>query len=102
MGKAEYLTATNSLFLEEPKPAHYVTIFLRAVLADPDQVPQNLEPNKCDGWDWYDWDKLLQPLFWPLEKMVRSGFNRFHLNLINLTVAECVLGLFFYLLMSHD
>ncbi|XWS64373.1 hypothetical protein CRYUN_Cryun06bG0180600 [Craigia yunnanensis] len=77
MGKADYLTATNNLFLEEPKPAHYVTIFLRAVLADPDQVPQNREPNKCDGWDWYDWDKLPQPLFWPLEKMVRSGFNPF-------------------------
>ncbi|KAK6251681.1 hypothetical protein QUC31_013401 [Theobroma cacao] len=85
MGKADFLTVTNNLFLEEPKPAHYVTIFLRSVLADPNQVPQNLEPNKCHGWDWYDWDNLPQPLFWPLEKMVRSGFNPFP--------SECVLGL---------
>ncbi|XVE91358.1 hypothetical protein REPUB_Repub01dG0002700 [Reevesia pubescens] len=77
IGKAEFLTVTNSLFLEEPKPAHYVTIFLRALLADTDQIPQNLEPNKCDGWDWYGWDNLPQPLFWPLEKMVRDGFNPF-------------------------
>ncbi|XVF42973.1 hypothetical protein PTKIN_Ptkin02bG0003000 [Pterospermum kingtungense] len=75
--KPEFLTVTNNLFLEEPKPAHYVIIFLRAALADPDQVPQNLEPTKCDGWDWYDWNNLPQPLFWPLEKMVRSGFNPF-------------------------
>ncbi|KAK8550078.1 hypothetical protein V6N13_055633 [Hibiscus sabdariffa] len=79
MGKAEYLTVTNNLFLDQPKPAHYVTIFLRAVLEDPDQVAQNLEPNKCDGWGWYEWDKdkLPQPLFWPLQEMVRSGFNPF-------------------------
>ncbi|KAK8637543.1 hypothetical protein V6N13_064960 [Hibiscus sabdariffa] len=79
MGKAEYITVTNNLFLDQPKPAHYVTIFLRAALADPDQLPQNLEPNKCDGWEWYEWDKdkLPQPLFWPLDQMVRSGFNPF-------------------------
>ncbi|GMJ04732.1 nudix hydrolase 1, NUDIX HYDROLASE 1, ARABIDOPSIS THALIANA NUDIX HYDROLASE HOMOLOG 1 [Hibiscus trionum] len=79
MGKAEYLTVTNNLFLDQPKPAHYVTVFLRAELADPDQVPQNLEPDKCDGWEWYEWDKdkLPQPLFWPLDQMVRSGFNPF-------------------------
>ncbi|XP_059448194.1 nudix hydrolase 1 [Corylus avellana] len=75
--KVELLTVTNNLFLEEPKPSHYVTIFLRAVLADPEQVPQNLEPGKCDGWDWYEWDNLPTPLFWPLQKMVQEGFNPF-------------------------
>ncbi|KAF5450131.1 hypothetical protein F2P56_030506 [Juglans regia] len=75
--KVEYLTVTNTLFLEEPKPSHYVTIFMRAFLADPNQVPQNLEPQKCDGWDWYDWDNLPKPLFWPLEKMVQEGYNPF-------------------------
>jgi 8-oxo-dGTP diphosphatase len=75
--KVELLTVTNNLFLEEPKPSHYVTIFLRAVLADPEQVPQNLEPDKCGGWDWYEWDNLPKPLFWPLQKMVQEGFNPF-------------------------
>ncbi|GAV73297.1 NUDIX domain-containing protein, partial [Cephalotus follicularis] len=75
--KIELLTVTNNLFLEEPKPSHYVTIFLRAVLADHNQIPKNLEPNKCYGWDWYDWNNLPNPLFWPLEKMVTSGFNPF-------------------------
>lgn len=75
--KTEFLTVTNNPFLNDPKPSHYVTIFMRAVLSDPLQTPQNLEPSKCGGWDWYDWDNLPNPLFWPLEKMVKSGFNPF-------------------------
>ncbi|XP_021718226.1 nudix hydrolase 1-like [Chenopodium quinoa] len=77
IGATELLTVTNNLFVEGPKPLHYVTIFLRSSLTNTDQVPQNVEPEKCDGWDWYDWDNLPQPLFWPLEKMVNSGFNPF-------------------------
>ncbi|KAM2679678.1 hypothetical protein EV2_011563 [Malus domestica] len=75
--KMELLTVTNNLFLEPPKPSHYVTVSMRGVAADPDQEPQNLEPNKCDGWEWYEWDNLPNPLFWPLEKMVRTGFSPF-------------------------
>lgn len=75
--KTEFLTVTNVPFLNDPKPSHYVTISMRAVLSDPSQVPENLEPNKCSGWDWYDWDHLPNPLFWPMKKMIRSGFNPF-------------------------
>ncbi|GLT34518.1 hypothetical protein SLA2020_090270 [Shorea laevis] len=75
--KPEFLTLSNKIFTEIPKPAHYVIIYMRAALADPNQVPQNLEPDECDGWDWYEWDKLPKPLFWLVEEMVRSGFNPF-------------------------
>lgn len=75
--KIEFLTVTNNLFLDEAKPSHYVAIYVRAFLRDPHQLPQNLEPTKCDGWDWYDWDNLPKPLFWPLEKMVLEGFDPF-------------------------
>ncbi|KAF3432591.1 hypothetical protein FNV43_RR27331 [Rhamnella rubrinervis] len=54
----EFARVTNNHFLEEPKPSHYVAIFMRACLKDPYQLPQNLEPNLCDGWDWYEWDSL--------------------------------------------
>ncbi|KAJ0095926.1 hypothetical protein Patl1_16533 [Pistacia atlantica] len=74
--KTDFLTATNTIF-KEPKPAQYVTIFMRAMLDNPQQVPQTLEPDKCYGWDWYNWEDLPNPLFWPLEKMVQSGFNPF-------------------------
>ncbi|KAI4313989.1 hypothetical protein L6164_026932 [Bauhinia variegata] len=75
--KLELLTVTNNVHLEQPKPCHYVTIFMRAALADAEAKPQNLEPNKCDGWDWYEWENLPKPLFGPLEKMVKSGFEPF-------------------------
>ncbi|MCI08355.1 nudix hydrolase 1-like [Trifolium medium] len=76
--KIEYLTVTNNVFLDQPKKCHYVTIFMRVVLDPQDeQVVQNLEPEKCDGWDWFEWEKLPQPLFWPLEKMLKGGFDPF-------------------------
>ncbi|XP_047951814.1 nudix hydrolase 1-like [Salvia hispanica] len=58
----EFLTATSN-----------VAIMMRAVLADPDQIPQNLEPEKCEGWDWYDWNDLPRPL----EAMASAGFDPF-------------------------
>ncbi|KAB2603809.1 nudix hydrolase 1-like [Pyrus ussuriensis x Pyrus communis] len=73
----ELLTVTNHVFREEAKPCHYVAIVTRAVLADEDQEPRNMEPNMCDGWDWYEWDNLPEPLFWPLETAVQAGFNPF-------------------------
>ncbi|KAG6765806.1 hypothetical protein POTOM_029863 [Populus tomentosa] len=81
INKTELLTVTNNVFLEEPKPCHYVTVFLRANLADPEQVAQNLEPEKCYGWDWYAWDNLPNPLFLPLEKM--------HVFLENKKIIDC-------------
>lgn len=77
----EFLTATNNVFSNEPKPpVHIVCIFMRAELSDPDQLPQTLEPDKCDGWDWYDWNDLPKPLFEPLEIMVHTGFCPFPSN----------------------
>ncbi|XP_022148636.1 geranyl diphosphate phosphohydrolase-like [Momordica charantia] len=75
--KIEFITATNNLFLDNPSPSHYVVIFMRATLADPDQIARNLEPEKCDGWDWYEWDRLPQPLFSPLLNFVNTGFDPF-------------------------
>ncbi|XP_062008536.1 geranyl diphosphate phosphohydrolase-like [Rosa rugosa] len=77
ISKIELLTVTNNLFLDEAKPSQYVAVFMRAVLADPRQEPQNIEPKFCDGWGWYEWDNLPKPLFWPLENVVQDGFNPF-------------------------
>ncbi|XP_028768677.1 nudix hydrolase 1-like [Neltuma alba] len=75
--KTEFIMVTNNVFLDEPKPSHYVTISMRAELADPEEEPKNMEPNKCDGWDWYEWGNLPKPLFGPLDKLVNEGFNPF-------------------------
>lgn len=42
-------------------PKHYVDILLTADWKSGE--PQVLEPNKCEGWGWYDIDHLPEPLF---------------------------------------
>uniref|UniRef100_A0A0R0E3L4 Nudix hydrolase domain-containing protein n=1 Tax=Glycine max TaxID=3847 RepID=A0A0R0E3L4_SOYBN len=80
LGRCRYAESFEECAAREPKKCHYVTIFMR-VMVDVDvvkeQVPQNLEPTKCDGWDWYEWDHLSHPLFGPLEKMVKGAFDPF-------------------------
>ena len=42
-------------------PKHYVHLTLTAEC--PVGEPQLLEPEKCDGWAWYDLEDLPEPLF---------------------------------------
>jgi len=43
------------------KPEHYIHIGL---IADwKSREPKNLEPEKCEGWSWYDLDNLPKPIF---------------------------------------
>ncbi|KAL4574580.1 hypothetical protein LXL04_021414 [Taraxacum kok-saghyz] len=83
----KYLTITNNVFTEGEKPLHIVAVYMRASLSDPDQIPENVEPDKCYGWDWYDWKNLPQPLFPPLETMLKSEFSPFPIDL-NCTYAQ--------------
>ncbi|KAH0688893.1 hypothetical protein KY289_016251 [Solanum tuberosum] len=80
--KIEILKVTNNLFLDNEAnlAEHYVVILVRAVLVDPNQIPQNLEPQKCDGWEWYDWENLPDPLVPQLRSAIKEGFNPFQDN----------------------
>lgn len=42
-------------------PKHYVHITMTAKWES--GMPTNMEPEKCESWDWYDLDHLPQPLF---------------------------------------
>ena len=53
-----YLTATNDIMKEDNK--HYVTVFTVCERVDHTQEPEILEPNKCEGWEWWSWEKLLK------------------------------------------
>ena len=66
---------TNDIFVDEGK--HYVTLF---VMADADGEPRVLEPEKCEGWAWFGWDALPEPLFMPLENLRASHENRMPLG----------------------
>jgi 8-oxo-dGTP diphosphatase len=40
--------------------------------------PTIMEPDKCEGWDWYDLDHLPSPIFWPTQIVInayKSGKN---------------------------
>lgn len=49
---------------------HYISLF--AIITEFEGEPQLLEPQKCEGWDWYLWDELPMPLFPSLSSLIKS------------------------------
>ena len=56
-----------------PEGKHFRTTFV--IAEAPAGEPQNLEPHKCDGWEWFCWSDLPHPLFLPLRKLRDQGFE---------------------------
>ena len=65
---------TNNVF--ESHQRHYVTLIMIAE-AMPGE-PENREPEKCESWEWFDWNHLPSPLFLPLQSLVDAQFNPLH------------------------
>lgn len=63
-------TVTNDLF-EEHK--HYITICMVADWASGEV--KIMEPDRCEKWGWFRWDKLPKPLFLPTINQLKIGFN---------------------------
>ncbi|MFH1620774.1 MAG: NUDIX hydrolase [Patescibacteria group bacterium] len=74
-----FATATNDIFEKEGK--HYITIFMLADYAS-DEV-RVMEPEKCERWEWFTWDNLPQPLFLPIQNLLKQGFNPFSSSTID-------------------
>ena len=68
-----FATATNDIFPVEKK--HYITIFMKADY-DVGEL-KIMEPEKCEQWDWFDWNNLPQPLFIPQQNLIKQGYNPF-------------------------
>jgi len=67
IGEVEPIHFSNSLFNKED--LHYVTLFF-SVYVDVDVQPQNMEPDKCEGWKWFSTtEPLPRPLFGSLEEL---------------------------------
>lgn len=64
---------TNDIFENEDK--HYITLFLIGEYASGEVELK--EPEKCERWEWFKWDKLPEPLFLPIQNLLEQGFNPF-------------------------
>lgn len=62
---------TNDLFSEEK--LHYITLFVVARYAK--GKLEILEPDKCESWEWFDWNRLPRPRFLSLENLRRLSFD---------------------------
>ncbi len=66
-------TFTNDIFEKEEK--HYVTLFVISYFASGEV--QVMEPEKCEKWAWFEWNKLPTSLFIPLQNLLKQKFNPF-------------------------
>lgn len=66
-----FVTVTNDIFEEERK--HYITVYMLAEWESGEPMIQ--EPGKTVRWEWHPWDKLPEPLFIPLQNLVKQGFD---------------------------
>jgi 8-oxo-dGTP diphosphatase len=66
IGKVRQGPTTNNIFSQENKQS--VSIFMVAEYIT--GVPELLEPEKCEGWEWFTWDALPQPLFLPMQNLI--------------------------------
>ena len=53
------------------------------LVADTDEKPKLLEPDKFEMWDWFDWNDLPKPLFLPIESLKKTNFNPLDFRLLN-------------------
>lgn len=66
---------TNDIFEKDSK--HYITI---CMVADYDSGEVKvMEPEKCEKWEWFEWekDKLPEKLFLPQINLLKKDFNPF-------------------------
>lgn len=62
---------TNDIFAEEAK--HYITLFVVAAYESGELRVR--EPEKCETWEWFAWPDLTQPLFLPIQNLLKQGFS---------------------------
>lgn len=64
---------TNDIFIAENK--HYISIYM--VCDYESGELQNMEPEKCEQWGWFAWNKLPEPLFLTMQNLLKQHFNPF-------------------------
>ncbi|MDO8740650.1 MAG: NUDIX hydrolase [Candidatus Woesearchaeota archaeon] len=66
-------TVTDDIFKKEGK--HYVTVFVVSEYAFGEV--RIMEPENLEKWGWFEWGKLPQPLFMPIQNLLKQNFDPF-------------------------
>ncbi|KAL8686947.1 MAG: hypothetical protein Q9224_005294 [Gallowayella concinna] len=53
-----FLTLTNDFMPDDNK--HYITLFMVCERENATAEPENMEPDKCEAWEWASWEDLLK------------------------------------------
>lgn len=64
---------TNDIFRDDKR--HYITLHYVCRYASGD--PKTMEPDKCSGWVWAEWNDLPRPLFPTVSKLLDMKFDPF-------------------------
>ena len=64
---------TNDVRPEEG--THYITLFFTTRYKSGKVT--NMEPRKCERWEWFTWDNLPSPLFLPIRNLLKQNFSPF-------------------------
>lgn len=77
-----FFHVTNDPNISGNANKHYITIFMRAGVASDSAELQNLEPHKCESWEWKPWDEILEiyensrdRLFDPIVHMIEDNVS---------------------------
>jgi len=68
-------TVENTIFKDEGR--HYVVVMMIADWISGE--PEVVEPEKCDRWEWFGWDKLPSPLMQGIQNLVDKRLNPFYI-----------------------
>lgn len=61
------------MFKKEGK--HYITL---SIISEYDSGEVKvMEPEKCEKWEWFEWNNLPQPLFIPIQNLLKQNYNPF-------------------------
>ncbi len=69
----KFVTVTNDIHESEGK--HYITLIMVSDWSFGE--PKIMEPDKCVEIGWFDWNNLPQPLFLPIQNLLKQGYNPF-------------------------
>jgi len=66
-----FAALTNDIFKKERK--HYVTLFF--ICKPKSGKARLMEPEKCEGWEWFTWNTMPRPLSLSIRNLVKQGFD---------------------------